>query len=151
MKEESATLGDEAALVAAYLSIMQHRLGDRLAWRVDIPDALRPMRLPPGMLITLVENAIKHGIEPAIEGGRIDIGVQVDDATTGRRATILVADTGAGLAAVPGQGLGLANIRERLSLLYGDAASLELLQNAPRGAVARLALPCTAPFPPITG
>lgn len=151
MKEETATLGDEATLVAAYLSIMQRRLGDRLAWRVDVPDALRPMRLPPGMLITLVENAVKHGIEPAIDGGRIDVGVDVDDAPTGRRATIRVADTGAGLAAPPGQGLGLANIRERLSLLYGDAASLELLQNVPGGVVARLSLPYAAAFPPPTG
>lgn len=151
MKEEAATLANEAALVAAYLSIMQHRLGDRLAWAIDIPAALQPMKLPPGMLITLVENAIKHGIEPAITGGRIDVGAGVDDTATGRRVTIFVADTGAGLAAVPGQGLGLANIRERLRLLYGEAAALDLAQNEPRGVVARLSLPCTAPSPPTTG
>jgi sensor histidine kinase YesM len=151
MKEESTTLANEAALVAAYLSIMQHRLGDRLAWGIEVPAALQPLKLPPGMLITLVENAIKHGIEPAIEGGRIDVGARVDDAATGRRVTIFVADTGAGLAPVPGQGLGLANIRERLLLLYGGAAALDLAQNEPCGVVARLSLPCDSLALPATG
>ena len=91
------------------------------------------------MLITLVENAIKHGIEPRPRGGRIDVRVERATATG---VVLVVADTGAGLDAAPspGQGIGLANIRERLALLYGERATLELEENEPRGFVARIVL-----------
>ena len=90
------------------------------------------------MVITLTENAIKHGIEPSARGGRIDVAFQCD----GPNATIVVADTGAGLAAGLSEGgIGLANIRERIALLYGDRASLSLEENSPIGFRARIVLP----------
>jgi hypothetical protein len=113
---------------------------------VDVPDELADVAVPPGMLITLVENAIKHGIEPLPAGGRIDVRAARD--AQGRLA-LCVSDTGAGLygAATGGQGIGLANIRERLMLLFDDRATLSLDANAPRGCVARITLPAEAEAP----
>ena len=95
------------------------------------------------MLITLVENAIKHGIEPLPAGGAIAVAARRAANATGRTLVVTVADTGAGLASTsaPGQGIGLANIRERLTLLYDSRAELALEENDPRGFVARLSLP----------
>jgi len=149
LRNDTNTLGQDAALAEAYLSIMHMRLSRRLDYAIDIPPALADVALPPGMLITLVENAIKHGIEPAPAGGRIDISARHEGASL----VVRVADTGAGLSgsvAQPGQGIGLANIRERLHLLYRGAASLELGENVPRGFVARIVLPrddATRPVP----
>ena len=142
MRENASTLGQEAALAEAYLSIMRTRLGRRLSFAIDVPSALADIVLPPGMLITLVENAIKHGIEPAPDGGE----VRVSAARDGDVLAVTVADTGAGIdgGGAPGQGIGLANIRERLGLLYGSHASLDLAENVPRGFVARMALPAMA-------
>ncbi len=141
MRDDVATLQQEGSLVAAYLSIMQRRLGARLAFTVEIPAALGELIVPPGMLITLVENAIKHGIEPSPDGGSIRVAAQRHDADDGPRLILTVADTGRGLTESPGQGIGLANIRERLALLYPGCAALSLEQNVPRGFVARLDLP----------
>ncbi len=141
MREESTTLSQEAALVEAYLAIMRVRLGPRLAFSVAIARELDSFRLPPGMLITLVENAIKHGIEPHAPGGEI----RVSAARRGGRVVVTVADTGAGLSSTPGPGIGLANIRERLRLLCGDRAELYLGENEPRGFIARLDLPAAMP------
>ncbi len=146
LRSETNTLGEDAALAEAYLSIMRTRLSRRLEYAIDIPPALVDFPLPPGMLITLVENAIKHGIEPSPAGGRIDVSARVDECSLAVR----VADTGAGLAsggALVGQGIGLANIRERLQLLYGAAATLELAQNTPRGFVASILLPRDGTLP----
>jgi len=142
LRREATTLDDESHLVGAYLAIMRTRLGTRLRFRVDVPPPLRGIALPSGMLITLVENAVKHGIEPLSQGGEIAVSVtQVDG-----RLEVRVADTGAGLGnAAPGQGIGLANIRERLALLYGARAALELEENVPRGFVARLLVPLERP------
>ena len=131
-------------MVGAYLAIMQTRLPRALTYRVDIPAELADCAIPPGMLITLVENAIKHGIEPCPGGGAIEVVARLD-ATHGSPALVVsVADTGAGLGShAPGQGIGLANIRERLMLLHGNRAALELEENTPRGFVARLVLPVT--------
>jgi sensor histidine kinase YesM len=95
------------------------------------------------MLITLVENAIKHGIEPSPSGGRIDVTARADAGVL----VVRVADTGRGIggAVTPGQGIGLANIRERLDLLFGGAATLELAANQPSGFVAEIVLPLAMP------
>jgi signal transduction histidine kinase len=139
LRVEAATVADEAGLIGAYLAIMHKRLGTRLRYRIDIDDAVRDAIVSPGMLITLVENAIKHGIEPAPDGGEIAVAAH----RRGERWLVMtVADTGKGLAqAPPGQGLGLANIRERLALLHVSDASLELEENVPRGFVARVRMP----------
>jgi signal transduction histidine kinase len=140
LRREWAPLSDEVGMVDAYLAIMRTRLGARLAVAIDVPPALSRLPVPPGVLITLVENAIKHGIEPLAEGGRIAVAARVDAAAG--QLVVEVADTGAGLAQdAPGQGIGLANVRERLKLLYGEAASLELEENEPRGFIARVRLP----------
>jgi sensor histidine kinase YesM len=136
--EEQTTLRQEAALIGAYLGIMQTRLGRRLAWAIDLPAELEDVCVPPGMLITLVENAIKHGIERLPQGGRVTVAV----AREGPALWVTVTDTGAGLADGTGAaGIGLANIRERLALMYGDAASLDLAEVEPHGFCARLKLP----------
>ena len=139
-RDGEATLGQEIELIAAYLAIMQTRLGARLAYDIAMPPELGPQPFPSAMLMTLVENSIKHGIEPLKEGGSIRISVQRE----GARLVALVADTGAGMGATVGGGVGLDNIRERLKVRYGAAASLELAANEPRGFIARLELPCPA-------
>jgi signal transduction histidine kinase len=141
MREEYTTLAQEGALVQAYLAIMRVRLGARLAFSVLIPCELESFRLPPGMLITLVENAIKHGIEPHAPGGEVRVTATRQD----ERVVVTVADTGAGISDMPGPGIGLANIRERLQLLCGDRAELCLAENEPRGFVARLDFPAAMP------
>ena len=139
MRNEATTLAQEATLIEAYLQIMKRRLGKRLDFAVAIPENLAATALPPGMLITLVENAIKHGIERSPDGGRIEVSAQ---SLQPEGLLLTVADTGAGLAGdEPGQGIGLANVRERLMLLFGTEASLELEVNDPRGFVARIRLP----------
>ena len=138
MRGESSTLKQEAALVGAYLAIMKTRLGKRLAYTIDIPAALEARTVPPGMVITLVENALKHGIEPCTAGGRVAVSAAIDSEA---RLVVSVADTGVGLAEAPGQGIGLANIRERLALLYAGRAHLALEANEPRGFVARIVFP----------
>jgi signal transduction histidine kinase len=138
MRGESSTLKQEAALVGAYLAIMRTRLGRRLAYTIDIPQALEARTLPPGMVITLVENALKHGIEPAPTGGRVSVVAAIG---ADGRLVVSVADTGAGLTGAPGQGIGLSNVRERLELLYGNRAHLALEENEPRGFIARIVLP----------
>ncbi|MEO5766326.1 MAG: histidine kinase [Casimicrobiaceae bacterium] len=142
LRDALTTLRQEADTVTAYLAIMQTRLRGRLAYVIDVPDAVGAEPIPPGMLITLVENAIKHGIEPDPAGGTIVVAARVEASGDDTCLAITVADTGAGLgSAPPGQGIGLSNIRERLALRYGGRASLDLEENAPRGFRARLRLP----------
>jgi sensor histidine kinase YesM len=146
LRAESSTLGKEAELAREYLSILQMRLGTRLDFEVGIPASLAAHRFPPNLLISLVENAIRHGIEPAADGGsvrlaarRIDDQLEVSVADTGRG---LVDDAASDAAAVgDGRGVGLANVRERLATLYGDRARFTLEPNAPRGVRAILAIP----------
>jgi signal transduction histidine kinase len=143
LRREATTLDDEAHLIEAYLAIMRTRLGERLRFRVEVPPLLRGVALPSGMLITLVENAIKHGIEPLPSGGEILVSAST---LADGRVEVRVADTGAGLGSTaPGQGIGLANIRERLAMLYGERGGLELEENVPRGFVARLLVPLERP------
>jgi len=113
-------------------------MGARLETSIDAPPALLEARVPPMMLATLVENAIKHGIAPLAEGGAIRISAQKADGAL----KLTVADTGRGLAAAAsGTGVGLANIRARLAALYGERADLRLEANAPRGVAAIITLP----------
>ena len=142
LRDDATSAAQDAALVRAYLRIMQTRLGNRLQWSVTLPEGLEDAAVPPGMLITLVENAIKHGIEPVPDGGRIDVTATREARPDGARITWTVVDTGAGLDGAPGvTGIGLANIRERLALQFGERATLETDANTPRGFVARIVLP----------
>jgi sensor histidine kinase YesM len=121
------TLGQQLDLCTAYLEIMAVRMEDRMKLAVDVPEGLKSAVFPSMMLQTLVENAIKHGLEPKADGGRIDIGAEVVDG----RLAVHVQDSGVGFRPGPG-GVGLANVRERLSALYGDRAEL-IIDLPPQG------------------
>lgn len=125
MRSEQASLGAEFKLVEAYLQVMQPRLGARLRYSLNLPDALACVSVPSMILLTLVENAIKHGVEPSLRGGDVEVSAE----RQGGKVVIRVRDTGAGLSPVPGVGLGLDNVRHRLQLAHGPAASLTLSDN----------------------
>lgn len=137
MRSVSSTVGRELALAGDYLSIMEIRMGERLRFRIDADGAVRALPFPPAMLISLVENAIKHGLESATRPGDLMIGAAVD----GGALRLTVRDNGAGLSDQPGQGLGLANIHERLRLLYGERASLTVEALDDGGVEATLSVP----------
>jgi LytS/YehU family sensor histidine kinase len=138
MREPGSTLQREIELVRSFLTILQMRMGERLAFSIDAPNDLASARVPPMVLPTLVENAIKHGLSPLPEGGRIDIRARRE----GNQSMVIeVSDNGAGFASTSGSGVGLANTRSRLSALYGSDASLSLAMGAPRGVVATVRLP----------
>jgi len=137
MRESRSTLGRELALTVAYLNIQKIRMGDRLAFDVDIPEALKACAVPPMMLLTLAENAIRHGLVPMPEGGRVRVRARAETGIL----TLEVADTGRGLQESSGSGIGLANIRARLKSLYDADARLLLAKNSPRGVTATLELP----------
>ena len=149
------TLREEADLVNSLLSIASIRLGKRLTYRMTIPESLMTAVLPPLIVQPLVENAIKHGIEAAVEGGAI----LVEGAVDGNALVLRVVDSGLGIDpelgvdagsdgdSGPGvtgaarQGVGLANVRARLASLYGDQGRLTLHRHEPRGIVAEVRLP----------
>jgi signal transduction histidine kinase len=135
----ATTLAEEFGLMDAYLGLMAIRMGERLAYRLDLPPALAGLQIAPMLLQPLLENAIRHGLEPKIEGGRIDVSAARENAGL----VLTVADTGLGLDAPAshGTGFGLENIRERLLALYGPGASLTLAGNAPCGTVATITIP----------
>ncbi|TYQ05787.1 UNVERIFIED_ORG: histidine kinase [Zoogloea ramigera] len=137
MRRVSSTLGRELALAGDYLAIMRIRMGERLSFRIEADDAARVLPFPPAMLISLVENAIKHGLESATRPGELVIRATLDDGAL----RVTVADNGAGLCDEPGQGVGLANIHERLQLLYGARASLTVLAPQAGGVQATLVVP----------
>jgi signal transduction histidine kinase len=140
-RAEKNTLGDEFALMDAYLGLMSVRMGSRLRYALQLPDDLRTLQVPPMLLQPLVENAIKHGLEPKIDGGRIDVQARRED----DRLILSVSDTGLGLDCEPadtnGTHVGLANVCERLRALYDERATCILSQNTPTGAIAQLTIP----------
>jgi LytS/YehU family sensor histidine kinase len=138
MREPGSTLAREIELVRSFLTILQMRMGERLQFSVEAPVELSDVRVPPMVLPTLVENAIKHGLSPLPEGGRIDIRARSEPSG---QLVIEVADNGAGFSASGGSGVGLANTRSRLAALYGAEASLSLSMGTPRGVVASVRLP----------
>ncbi|HEX8613430.1 MAG TPA: histidine kinase [Telluria sp.] len=134
------TLGRQVQLSRAYLSIMQARMKERLAVSFDVPAQLEHTPFPPMMLQILIENAIKHGLEPKIEGGRIDVGARL----VGDSMHVDVRDNGVGFNMHAGDGVGLANIRERLFLLFGARAELVIEMPPEGGALASLRVPFTS-------
>jgi signal transduction histidine kinase len=137
-----STLGEQLAHMRAYLELVAMRLGPRLAWSIDAPQALAARALPPAILQPLVENAVKHGIEPSVNGGSIAIAAREDDG----RIVVEVADTGVGIGAATAPlggstGIGLANLRARLAALYGADARVTITENAPTGMRVTVALP----------
>ena len=132
-------LGRELAVIRPYLEILKVRMEERLLTDIDVPEGLLSAEFPPMMIQTLVENAIKHGLEPKPEGGALMVKAEI---VHGKLA-VRVADTGLGfgMAATAGTGVGLANIRERLQLLYGPKAALTVAANQPCGTVVTITVP----------
>jgi len=135
-------LGREMAVIRPYLEILKVRMEDRLQTRIDVPDGLLSADFPSMMIQSLVENAIKHGLEPKAEGGTLSVKAEI---VHGKLA-VTVADTGLGFgkAATAGTGIGLANIRERLQLLYGNKASVIVGENTPSGTTVTITVPYQA-------
>ena len=131
------TIGAEAALISAFLDVLQVRMGPRLRYRVDVPADLAGHELPSMLLQPIVENAIRHGLEPKVEGGEVTVTAWREDAAV----RIRVADSGVGFAPTTRGGLGLANVRDRLRLLYGGAAALAVAENSRGGTDVTLTLP----------
>ena len=142
MRSAQSTLDREAQLLESYLELQRVRMGRRLSYGIDIAPALRGLELPPMMLLTLVENSIKHGLAPQREGGRVDVAARLDGPTL----VLEVSDTGRGFGGdTAGGGTGLANIRARLVAMFGSAAELTLATRDPRGLQATIRLPMAAP------
>ncbi len=143
MRQESSTLGREVRLVRSYLELIKMRIEERLEVEIAIPETLQSAVFPPMMLQSLVENAIKHGIEPKPEGGKVRIAAGVQ----GTQLWVEVRDTGVGLpdgelleGPTSGTGLGLQNIRERLAMLYPGKSRLMLMSDE-NGTVVRITVP----------
>jgi signal transduction histidine kinase len=138
-------LGRELQVIRPYLEILKVRMEERLSTEIDVPEGLQSAEFPSMMIQTLVENAIKHGLEPKAEGGHLRVRAEV---LHGKLA-VSVADTGLGFgkAATAGTGVGLANIRERLQMLYGSKASVAVTANEPSGTIVTI----TVPYKPVEG
>jgi sensor histidine kinase YesM len=137
MREAATNLGREVDMARAFLEIHRVRMGARMDFAIEVADDLRARPFPPMMLISLVENAVKHGVDPCCEHSTITIQA----AEAEGRLRVAVADTGEGIVPKKGGGVGLSNIRERLHALYGHDARLTLEENAPHGVVAAIEVP----------
>src|SRR5262249_26155747 len=125
LHESDATIERELQLVRPYLELMQMRMPDRLQYAMNVDPSALKVRCPPTTLLTLVENAVRHGIDPSEAAGRIDIDIE----RLGERCVVRVTDTGAGLhhdQEASGLGTGLTTLRERLQLVFGDTVQLRL-------------------------
>jgi signal transduction histidine kinase len=151
-RAQSVTLAEELIIVQAYLEIQSIRMQGRLRYEVlpaELLESTNPHQgelgawsLPPLLVQPIVENAVKHGIDPAEEGGQIEVKAGVE----GERLVITVSDTGVGIVAngaggKAGSGTGLSNVRHRLQALYGELASMTITENRPSGVVVRLSIP----------
>jgi hypothetical protein len=144
LDEAATTLGHELELVRAYLALMHMRMPDRLQFSVHADAGTEALRCPPMAVLTLVENAVRHGIDPSEEGGRIDVNVALREG----RCIARVLDTGVGLRqAGDGLGTGLSTLRERLQLAFAGDARLSLAGVTPHGVCAELDFPAQRPAP----
>ncbi|MEO8062972.1 MAG: histidine kinase [Pseudomonadota bacterium] len=138
MQSQTTTLDDEVQLVRAYLDLMQMRMPDRLQYAIHFDPAAARLYCPPMTLLTLTENAVRHGIDPSETGGRIDADIWLRD----KRCVVRVKDTGVGLKTVSrGLGTGLSTLRERLKLAFGGDAQLILTEVVPHGVCAEISFP----------
>lgn len=137
-RRDDTTLGDEIDLLAAYLDILRLRMGGRLNYTFDVPAKLLEHSFPPMLLQPLVENAVKHGLEPKLAGGELCLRARSADGVL----RIEVRDTGVGLQESPrGSGVGLDNVRQRLAALYGPGGHLDVRQNERGGVTATVEVP----------
>ncbi len=142
MRDKATNLGRELEVVRPYLEILKVRMEERLQPQVNVSEGLYSAEFPPMMLQSLVENAIKHGLEPKADGGSLTVSAEVAHG----KLHVSVADTGVGFAraATAGTGTGLTNIRERLKLIYGDAGELRIAPSAPTGTRVTIVVPYKA-------
>ena len=137
IRGNKTTLGQEMEMIQAYLNIFKVRMGNRLHFKIDLPEKLKANSFPPMLIQPLVENAIKHGLEPKVDGGDILIrGIEKDGVLR-----LEVIDTGGGFIREQESGMGLSNIRERLFSLYGNSGRLILEKNSPQGLKAAIEVP----------
>jgi signal transduction histidine kinase len=136
-RRERNPLGEEFALLKNYLEVLAIRMGPRLKYELVLPDALVPVPVPPMLLQPLVENALKHGLEPKVEGGSVKVSAREAPG----RLLLEVADTGQGDHETGGAGVGLANLRERLAAAFGAAANVEAGANPAGGYTVTVSLP----------
>jgi len=141
-------LGEEFARASDYLALMAIRMGPRLEVKLDLPQELRDLPVPPLLLQPLIENAIKHGLEPKVQGGRIEVAARRHADTL----VLTVRDSGVGLsheAATAGTRFGLVQVRQRLATLYAERAqvTLEPATDADGGVLARIVLPLSVAMP----
>jgi len=141
MRESSTSLKREVDMARAFLEIQRIRMGARLDFAIDVPESLQCRSFPPMMLISLVENAVKHGVDPCCETGTIAIRA----AEAGGVLRVWVEDSGEGIKPKKGGGVGLSNIRDRLKALYGTSARLVIEEREPRGVVASIEVPAGIP------
>jgi Histidine kinase len=143
LREDSTTVEAEMVLCRAYLEIARLRFGERLSIAIDVASDAEAIKIPPLMLLTLLENAIQHGVEPKETASRVAVSAAVSEIGGVRFLALRVTDDGVGFggSAVGGAGVGLANVRERLASTYGDAASLTLTANQPSGVCAEIRVP----------
>jgi len=144
-RSDRLTLGQEIALIESYLRVIAVRMGSRLRYQFDVPESVLALPFPPMLLQPLVENAVKHGLEPKVDGGDVHISARLDQ--SGLRITI--ADSGMGAPVAPLEGVGLSNVKQRLMSLFGEAARLEIGRNEPEGTRVELIIPSAA-FPTAT-
>ena len=144
MRQESSTVGRELGLIRSYLDLIKMRIEDRLDIEIDVPQFLETAEFPPMMLQSLVENAIKHGIEPKPEGGKVTVAAKIQRGML----WLEVRDSGVGIldterleAPTSGGGIGLQNIRERLAMLYPGKGRLTLMSDDNSGTVVRIGIP----------
>ena len=139
LRSPRATLGQELELVRAYLDLFKVRMGARLGFTIDVEPGLDAIGFPPMLVVTLVENAIKHGIEPSGVGGHVTVQAR----RSGDTLEVAVRDDGVGFGGAPtaGTGVGLVNLRRQLKARYGNEARLVLESREPRGASATLVMP----------
>lgn len=149
-RQTQATVQQEVELLEAYLSIFKIRLGERLSYHLFVEESCKTLALPPLLLQPLVENAIKHGLEPKIEGGDISIRI----VSKNGKLICSVEDTGIGLQTaekvtptINDEGIGLSNVRERLRTLYGIESELLILENEHHGVTATISIPLSAMNP----
>ena len=137
-RSETITVSQEMDVVKNYLEIFRMRMGDRLRYSIEIPESLQSLRIPPLLIQPLVENAVKHGLEPSVSGGNLLIRAGKD----GDRMRIMVTDSGIGINELsPGNGIGLENIRKRLDLLYQGRSRISFEENQPSGVRVAIEIP----------
>ena len=131
LQKVSATLGDEVRLVRSYLELMAMRMPDRLRYHFALDEELLTLPFPPMALLTLVENSIRHGIDPSEDGGEVKIGARRDPSSG--LVTVWITDTGVGMQETATPGTGLANLRQRLAAFFGTDSQLDFSEPAGGG------------------